>query len=222
VRLLGIAPAALIAFLLAQVSLAQVRSPARSSRGRADAGRDAGDRPVLLGTDPPGRLRPASATDGGIDGGADAGPDELRRELQQLRTRLDVLEQERLRVTQQTAEQLQQLSAEVQQIRQQLADAQARREGEDQQREAQRLGVQVGTQAIAAAQQRLAGGDYGVEADLDRAETSLTGRARQDIQAARDALRNRDLVRARQLHSGGVLDARGGILDNSCRHELRH
>ena len=104
-RLFGIAPAVVIA-----LALAQVRAPARTGRGKADAG----DRPVLLGTDPPGRLRPASA-DAGTDGGTrDAGPDEVHRELERLRTRLDALEQDRVRAAEQTAQQLQQLSAEVQ------------------------------------------------------------------------------------------------------------
>src|SRR2546426_358018 len=122
----------MIAFLMAQVSPA-----ARPKRGRADAGAraDAGERPLLLGTDPPGRLRPTQPPpDGGASVERDAGPDDVHRELQQLRARLDALEQERAHA-QQVSQQLQQLTQEVQQIRQQIADAEARRQLEEKQRE---------------------------------------------------------------------------------------
>jgi TolA-binding protein len=201
VRLFGIAPALLVALVLAQV-----RTPARPSRGKADAG----DRPIYLGTDPPGRLRPASA-DAGTDGGpADAGPDEVHRELQQLKTRLDRLEQERQMAAQQTAQQIQQLAAEVQQLRQQIADAEARRETEEQQRAARRASMQAGVDAVGAAQQRLTSGDTSIEAELDRAQASFTGQALLDVQAAREALRNRDLLRARALLGAAALDAQAG------------
>jgi len=70
VRLLGIVPAIMFAFVMAQASPA-----ARSKRGRADAGprADAGERPLLLGTDPPGRLRPALPPP---DGGSSADHDD--------------------------------------------------------------------------------------------------------------------------------------------------
>jgi len=201
VRLFGIAPAVVIA-----LALAQVRAPARTGRGKADAG----DRPVLLGTDPPGRLRPASA-DAGTDGGTrDAGPDEVHRELERLRTRLDALEQDRVRAAEQTAQQLQQLSAEVQQLRQQIADAETRRDAEEQQRAARSAAVQAGVEAVSAAQQRLATGDASIESELDRAQASFTGQALLDVQAAREALRNRDILRARALLGAAAIDAQAG------------
>ena len=198
-RLFGIAPALLLAALLAQV-----RTTSRPARGRADAG----DRPVLLGTDPPGRLRPAG--DAGIDGGpGDAGPDEVHRELQTLRARVEALERERAQ-SQLTAQQLQQLTAEVQLMRQQLADAEARRVTEEQQHQEQRENVQGGVDTLIAAQQRLATGDSGIEADLQRAQASFSGQALRDVQAAREALRNHDLAQARLLLNAAIRDAQAG------------
>ncbi len=199
-RLFGIAPALLLAVLLAQA-----RKSSRPAKGKADAG----DRPVLLGTDPPGRLRPASA-DAGVDGGpGDAGPDEVHRELQTLRARVEALEQERAR-SELTAQQLQQLTTEVQLMRQQLADVEARRVAEEQQQNAQREGVQAGVDTLIAAQQRLAAGDSGIEAELERAQASFSGQALRDVQAAREALRNHDLAQARLLLNAAIRDAQAG------------
>jgi uncharacterized protein YhaN len=207
VRLLGIVPAAMIVFLMAQVSPA-----ARPKRGRADAGAraDAGERPLLLGTDPPGRLRPTPAPpDGGASVERDAGPDDVQRELQQLRARLDALEQERAHA-QQLSQQLQQLTLEVQQIRQQIADAEARRQLEEQQREERQGMVQSGLDALYGAQQRLAAGDWSIESELSRAQAAFTGQAQRDVEAARMAVQNRDLARARALLSAAILHAQAG------------
>jgi TolA-binding protein len=207
VRLLGIVPAAMIVFLMAQVSPA-----ARPKRGRADAGAraDAGERPLLLGTDPPGRLRPTPAPpDGGASVERDAGPDDVQRELQQLRARLDALEQERAHA-QQLSQQLQQLTLEVQQIRQQIADAEARRQLEEQQREERQGLVQSGLDALYGAQQRLAAGDWSIESELSRAQAAFTGQAQRDVEAARMAVQNRDLARARALLSAAILHAQAG------------
>jgi hypothetical protein len=217
VRLLGIFPAVLLAFLIAQV-----RPSTRPQRGRADAGErgradagergraDAGERPILLGTDPPGRLRPPTPTpDAGVSAERDAGPDEVRREIQQLRARLEALEQERAR-SQQTASQLQQLTQEVQQLRQQIAEAETQRQAAEQQREARRAEVQSAVDALYGAQQRLMSGDSSIEAELDRAQATFTGQAQRDIQAARLALQNRDLSRARALLSSAISAAQAG------------
>jgi len=207
VRLLGIVPAAMIAFLMAQVSPA-----ARPKRGRADAGApaDAGERPLLLGTDPPGRLRPTQPPpDGGATVERDAGPDDVHRELQQLRARLDALEQERAHA-QQVSQQLQQLTLEVQQIRQQIADAEARRQLEEQQREERQGLVQSGLDALYAAQQRLAAGDASIDFELSRAQAAFTGQAQRDVEAARMAVQNRDLARARAMLSAAIFHAQVG------------
>src|SRR5882724_4176440 len=179
----------MIAFLMAQVSPA-----ARPKRGRADAGAraDAGERPLLLGTDPPGRLRPTQPPpDGGASVERDAGPDDVHRELQQLRARLDALEQERAHA-------------------QQIADAEARRQLEEQQREERQGLVQSGLDALYAAQQRLAAGDASIESELARAQGAFTGQAQRDVEAARMAVQNRDLARARAMLSAAIFHAQAG------------
>jgi hypothetical protein len=204
VRLLGIVPAIMFAFVMAQASPA-----ARSKRGRADAGprADAGERPLLLGTDPPGRLRPAlPPPDGGASADHDAGPDDVRRELQQLRARLEALEQERAHA-QQISQQLQQVTQEVQQVRQQIADAEARRQLEEQQREERQIQVQSGLDSLYVAQQRLAAGDSNIESELARAQAAFTGQAQRDVEAARMAVQNRDLARARAMLSAAIFHA---------------
>jgi predicted component of type VI protein secretion system len=203
VRLLAAIPTVLIAALLAQSS----RTPSRPARGRADAG----DRPILLGTDPPGRLRPDSAADGGIaatqrDGGSDLA---LQREIQQLRARVDSLEQERAQ-TQHNARQLEQVVQELQQLRQQVADAEAQRQAAEEQQRAQRASTQAAVDSLYSAQQRLAGGDSAIEAQLDQAQSTFSGQAQRDIQAARNALRNRDLATARALLNAAISDAQSG------------
>jgi hypothetical protein len=208
VRLLGIAPALLLSFLLAQT-----RSSTRPTRGRADAGAraDAGDRPIYLGTDPPGRLRPPAATP---DAGTaavprDAGWDEVHRQMEQLRARLDALEQERAQ-NQQTAQQLQQLNQEVQLLRQQIADAEAQRAAAEQQREARRAAVESTIDLLYAAQQQLAGGNSSIEPALDQAQATFTGQAQRDVAAARAALRNSDLAGARALLGAAISHAQPG------------
>ena len=207
-RLLGILPA-----LLLSVLLAQTRSSSRSARGRADAGEraDAGQRPIYLGTDPPGKLRPAPATDAGTATSAatDAGWDEVHRQMQQLRARLETLEQERAQ-NQQTAQQLQQLTQEVQLLRQQIADAEAQRAAAEQQRDARRASVQTAVDALYAAQQALAGGNSSIEAALEQAQATFTGQAQRDVIAARAALRNSDLSGARALLAAAISDAQAG------------
>jgi chromosome segregation ATPase len=202
VKLLSAIPALLLAVLLGQG-----RAPSRATRARPDAGED---RPVLLGTDPPGRLRPTApaAADAGT-AQRDAGPDEVHRELQALRARLDVLEQELAR-SRQTSQQLEQLTSEVQQLRQQVADGEAQRQAAQQQREAQRDSVQSAVSALYAAQQRLMGGNASIETELEQAQAAFSGQAQRDIQAARNALQNHDLVGARALLSAAISNAQAG------------
>jgi len=199
VKLLGLLPPVLLAFLLGQA-----RPPSRAPRGRADAG------PVLLGTDPPGRLRPTPPSpDAGTTAQHDGGVDDVHRELQQLRARLEALEQERAQA-QQNAQQLQQLVQEVQQLRQRIADAEAQRQAAEQERETRRASVQSAVDALYTAQQRLAGGNGSIETELEQAQSAFTGQAQRDIEAARAALRNRDLSAARALLSAAISDAQAG------------
>ena len=198
-KLLGLLPPVLLAFLLGQA-----RPPSRAPRGRADAG------PVLLGTDPPGRLRPTPPSpDAGTTAQHDGGVDDVHRELQQLRARLEALEQERAQA-QQNAQQLQQLVQEVRQLRQQIADAEAQRQAAEQERESRRASVQSAVDALYTAQQRLAGGNGSIETELEQAQSAFTGQAQRDIEAARAALRNRDLSAARALLSAAISDAQAG------------
>jgi len=200
-KVLAAVPALVLAVLLAQAP-ARTRTP----RGRADAG----DGPILLGTDPPGKLRPSppAPADAGV-AQRDAGPDEVHRELQALRARLDTLEQE-LAASRQTSQQLQQLTSVVEQLRQQVADAEAERQAELQQRQSQRAAVQSAVDALYTAQQQLQGGNASIDAELDQAQAAFTGQARRQVQAARNALRNRDLAGARALLGAAISDAQAG------------
>jgi hypothetical protein len=45
---------------------------------------------------------------------------------------------------------------------------------------------------------------------LDQAQSSFTGQAQRDVQAARDALRNGDMSQARAYLSAAVSDAQAG------------
>src|SRR5882762_3304575 len=124
-------------------------------------------------------------------------------------TRADAVERERTQA-QQVSQQLQQLTLEVQQIRQQIADAEARRQAEEQQREERQALVQSGLDALYAAQQRLAAGDASIDSELSRAQAAFTGQAQRDVEAARMAVQNRDLARARAMLSAAIFHAQVG------------
>jgi hypothetical protein len=183
-------------------------TPARPKRGSADAGVRR-QKPILLGTDPPGRLRP---NDPAPDAGAartDPAREELRREIQQLRARLDALERERGQ-SQETAQQLQQITSELQQLRQQSADAEARRQEAADQQQARASSVESAVNGLYAAQSALATGSYGIDAQLSQAETAFTGQARRDVQAARVAVQNHDLQAARAYLAAAISEAQRG------------
>jgi chromosome segregation ATPase len=190
---------------LAQADGGTRRRPVR--RG-ADAG-VARQKPVLLGTDPPGKLRPVdAASDAGV-ATADAGPDEVHRELQQLRARVDMLERERAQA-QQSTQQLQQINQELQELRRQVADAEAQRQAEVQEAQARRTSVQSAVDGLYAAQAQMAGGGYDVDAQLSRAESTFTGEAQRNVRLARTALQNRDLLAARAYLSAAIAAAQQG------------
>ena len=194
---------AAIPLLLSALLLGQARTPSRTTRGRADAGG-----PVLLGTDPPGQLR-HEATDGGTAQAADAGPDDVHRELQALRARVDALEQERARY-QETSQQLQEITAQLQQLRQQVADAETQRQTTEQQQSEHHADVESAVSSLYSAQQRLQGGNSSIDAELAQAQAAFSGKAKMDVQAARDALQNKDLTGARNLLSAAISDAQAG------------
>ena len=164
----------------------------------------------MIGTDPPGRLRPSPPTDGGVSAPADAGVEAAtQRQMAELRARVDVLEQ-RLAQTQQQSQDLQQIAAELRQLRAQVAEAEARRKAEEQAQAARRQQVQSAVDALGRAQYALAGGNDDIGAALDQAQAVLEGQAQRDVQAARAALQNRDLALARTYLAAAISDALQG------------
>ena len=165
-----------------------------------------GGAPLLLGPDRPGQLRIFDA--GFSDAGApDARVDGLSRDVQQLRARLDVLEQQQRELRDQ-AGQAAELRREIEAIRAQLAAADADRERATQVQEDRRSQVASGIQLLAGAEQRLAGGNSDVDDALAQAEAAFSGPARYRVQAARQALRNRDLSAARAHIAAAAAEAR--------------
>jgi len=187
--------------MLAALALAQAGSgaPRRKLRSRADAG------PMLLGTDPPGSLRPASPSDGGV-AQQDAGPDELRRELQALRGRVDALERERA-LAQGQSQQLEQIVRELRELRGQISAAEAQKQAQQEQKAVRYAQVQDTINTLYLAQQRLASGDSDIGAALEQAQAVFSGQAQRDIAAARQALQNRDLAAARAYLVAAISDA---------------
>ena len=206
--------ATLIAALAVAASFApSTRRPqGRSGRGTADGGlppvRTPG--PILLGTDPPGKLRPQrSEPDAGTPVPRIAASDDVQRELQQLRARVDALEQERGQLQEQSR-QLGEVVRQLQQVRAQLAEGEQRKEAALQQERAQRQERETGVSALQQAQAALSGGDSRVEDQLSQAAASLPPQSQRDIEAARTALRNRDLSAARAYLSTAIVHAQQG------------
>ena len=198
--------AAVVAGLLAALLLAQAgeSAPRRRVRAPADGG------PILLGTDPPGQLRRATADAGVAQVPApDAGPSGTEKQILELRARVDALERQ-LQQQQQQSQQLEQISAQLQQLRAQVADAESRRQAEEQVQAQQRQQREGAIAALNQAQYALAGGNSDIAAALDRAEAAFTGQAQRDVQAARAALQNRDLSQARALLGAAISDAQQG------------
>ena len=174
--------------LTAAILLAQTTSKKRSRtrpRGDTDGG------PVLLGPDPPGRLKPdpPAARDGGIADGGLSAPDGGARSLQQLqidelRARIAVLEQQAAMMQQQT-QQMAQMNEQLQALRRQLAADSERREDERRETQQQRAAVQSAISSLSDAQARLMAGDTSIGAALDEASRAFSGQAQRDVQAAR-------------------------------------
>jgi hypothetical protein len=188
--------------LTASLLLGQAPEGRRPPRGRADAGTG----PILLGTDPPGKLRPFG--DAGV-AHLDAGVDAVQAELLQLRMRVEALERERT-LSQQQTQQLSEIARQLQDLRSQLADSDVRRQAADQQQAAQREQLQAGVSAIYQAQSMLAYGNASIEDQLAQAQGAFPPQAQRDIDAARTALRNHDLSAARSFLSAAIADAQMG------------
>ena len=188
------------------------RTQGRSGRGQADGGtsRVRTPGPFLLGTDPPGKLRPQRAeADAGTPVPRIAASDEVQRELQQLRARVEALEQGRTQLQQQS-QQLGDLTRQVQALRAQLAEGEQRKAAAQEQAQAQREQRESGVSALQQVQAALAGGDSAVEDQLARAQATFPPQAQRDIDYARTALRNRDLSAARAWLSSAVQHAQQG------------
>ena len=192
--------------LCALLAFAQSSPEARTPRRTRP---DAGAGPVRLGPDPPGKLRPSAPSDGGTIAQVDAGPTPTEIELQQLRSRVDALERERAVLEEQT-QQLSRITQQLQQLRAQLADAEAARQDEARQQSARREQLQGGVNALYAAQNMLAGGNFSVEDQLSQAQGSFPPQAQRDIEAARAAIQNRDLSQARTYLNAAISDAQQG------------
>lgn len=188
------------------------RPQGRSGHGTADGGvsRVRTPGPIFLGTDPPGKLRPQRAeSDGGTPVPRIAAPDDVQRELQQLRTRVDALERERGQLQQQS-QQLGEVMRQVEDLRRQLAEGEQRKQTALQKERAQQEQRQSGLSALRQAQAALAGGDSAVEDQLAQAQASLPPQAQDDLEAARTALRNRDLSAARAWLSAAIQHGQQG------------
>jgi hypothetical protein len=160
---------------------------------------------MLLGTDPPGSMRLAPPSDGGV-AQQDAGPDEVHLELRALRGRLDALERERA-LAQGQSQQLEQIVRELRELRSQLSAAEAQKLAQQEQKAARYAQVQDTINTLYLAQQRLASGDFEIGAALEQAQAVFSGQAQRDIAAARQALQNRDLAAARAYLLAAISDA---------------
>lgn len=205
--------AALAVALVVAAALAQgaPRPQGRKRRAPADGGtsRVRTQGPIFLGTDPPGKLRPQRAdADGGTQARV-AAPDDVQRELKQLRTRVEALEQERGQLQEQS-QQLGEVVRQLQELRGQMAEGERRKQAAQQQERAQREEREVGVGALQQAQSALAVGDTAIEDQLAQAEASFPPQAQRDIEAARAALRNRDLTSVRAYLDTAVQHARQG------------
>jgi hypothetical protein len=218
--------AAVLLTLSLAVLFAQSGTGARKrSRGRADAGLssfpspdDGG--PLLLGPDTPGRIKvEPPARDGGLpDGSTVAPPDgggsrsSQQAQIEELRGRISVLEQQAT-AAQQQAQEMRAMNEQLQALRQQLADADARRQQEQADEQRHRQAVQSAMSSLAGVQQQLLYGnssDASVDQALDQAQSTFTGQAQRDVQAARMALRNNDVSAARAYLSTAMQDAQAG------------
>jgi hypothetical protein len=148
----------------------------------------------------------AEPPDAGISARTDPPVEEFRREVEDLRARTSLLEKQ---VAQQREQQkqLEKISRQLDELRSQITDAEKRRQ------EAERLAAERRAQfdrvvaRLLAAQQALAAGSSDVDEAIKEAEASLSGQARRDVEAARDAVRNHDLFNARLFLQQAVIDA---------------
>src|SRR5258708_20344405 len=159
----------------------------RAAHGAADGGppRVRPPGPILLGTDPPGKLRRAlSPSDAGDAVPRIAAPEDVQREMQQLKARVDTLERERAQLQQQQSQQLEEVVRQLRELRGQIADGEQQRQTAAQQRQAQDEQLQAGVSGLQQAQDRLGGGDNAGGGQLAQAEAAFPPPADADGPAA--------------------------------------
>jgi hypothetical protein len=109
----------------------------------------------------------------------------------------------------QANEQLGQIDDQLGAMRQQTADEAAQRQAAAEQEAAQHEATLQALGSLRQAEQQLAyGNSDGVDADLSRAQSALSGRTLLDVEAAREALSRSDLFPARQYLAAALAERR--------------
>lgn len=122
--------------------------------------------------------------------------DQLRRDVVDLKTRAALLERQASQAEAMSA-QLDKLSRQITSLQTQLSDTENRRTEKERQVAERRAQSEQAVASLGAAQQQLATGNGNVGAALNYAESTLTGNALANIQAAKASLANGDLGSAR-------------------------
>lgn len=131
----------------------------------------------------------------------------LREQVASLRERTSVLE-DRLARADSTTEQLGQLVDEVKALRAQVADTEAARQTERQQAAQRAAETNAAIEGLMRAASQLSTGATDISRQLDRAQAVVTSpQAAYDLRAARAALENDDLMRARLFLYLAIIDA---------------
>jgi hypothetical protein len=157
--------------------------------------------------DPPDRLTIDPQPDGGQTTPADAGTNQ-RAQQDELRRRIDLLEQQLAASRDQTAE-LQQMNEQLAALRQQLAESEQAREEAQRQAQLQKVEARQATSTLYRVQQTLAAGNGNVLDALSSVEPSLPAPAQREVQAARAALAGGDLFQARVHVAAAIAAAQG-------------
>jgi hypothetical protein len=109
----------------------------------------------------------------------------------------------------QQSEQLGRINDQLTAQRQRAADDDSRRQGEAEQKAAQRTATLAALGTLRQAEARLASGDSdSVDDELSSAEAALSGRTRLDVQASREALSRGDLFQAGQYLAAAMAERR--------------
>lgn len=163
-------------------------------------------RPPRVSPDAPGTMRAVDPATSSADRGA---PQGSSQEVAELRGRVAALEQQIQQRTDER-EQLELVNQQLAALRAQLADAEQKVQAQAEQQQAMRENAEQAVNLLAQAQAQLAAGSSNVAEALSAAETALSGQARLDVAAARQALAHDDLYNARRLLAAALSQARAG------------